>query len=242
MSKPQYHEFAAFQRYRSHMQRTGPIRNCSHIRNCSRSEFIADAIVHLTGLAFGVGACATLAVLVILDPDLSRAVSLGLYAFGLMAMLACSALYNLTSHERLKQLFRRFDHAAIFVMIAGSYTPFSLIVIGGAWGSGLLAVVWTVAIAGVVLKLTYPPRRFERLFVIAYLLLGWAVVAAFGPLLDGASLTGLVLLVAGGALYSFGVIFHLWERLPYQNAIWHIFVLAAAACHFSAILLDVAIA
>lgn len=209
-------------------------------RPCTRGEYIADAIVHLIGLAFGVGACTTLAVLIILDPDLPRMVSLGLYAMGLMAMLGCSALYNLCNHETLKAWFRRLDHAAIFVMIAGSYTPFSLIVIGGNWGIALLSVVWIVAVIGVALKLFWP-WRFEKLSIAAYLLMGWTILVAFGPLIEGASPAGLALLVIGGLLYSFGVIFHLWERLPYQNAIWHVFVLAAAVCHFSAILVDVAL-
>lgn len=209
-------------------------------RSFSRAEFIADAVVHLIGLAFGIGACTALAVLVILKPDLSRLVSLSIYGLGLMAMLVCSALYNMTSHAEWKALFRRFDHAAIFVMIAGSYTPFSLIVIGGNWGIGLLAFVWLVAIAGVIVKLL-DPGRHERLSVVAYLLLGWAVLAVLRPLLNNASLAGLILLLGGGALYSIGVVFHMWERLPYQRAIWHVFVLAAAACHFSAILLEVAI-
>ncbi len=210
-------------------------------RECSRAELLADAVVHLLGLGFALAACITLAVFVILSPDLPRGLSLGIYGFGLLAMLACSALYNLTTQARLKALFRRFDHAAIFVMIAGTYTPFSLIVIGGGWGVALLGFVWSVALTGVFLKLRYP-LRFEKLSVAAYLLLGWVIVAAFDPLVSGASLAALILLVVGGALYSLGVIFHLWERLPYQNAIWHVFVLAAAACHYAAILMDVAIA
>jgi hemolysin III len=211
------------------------------VRQCSRAEWIADAVVHLLGLAFAVGAVTTLAVLLSLSPDLPRGISLGLYAFGLVAMLGCSALYNMTSQARWKALFRRFDHAAIFVMIAGSYTPFSLMVIGGTWGWMLLAFVWAIALTGVALKLLYP-LRFDRLSVAAYLLLGWTVLAALQPLVDAASLAGLVLLLTGGGLYSLGVVFHLWERLPFQNAIWHVFVLAAAACHFAAILVDVAIA
>lgn len=210
-------------------------------RQCSRAELLADAVVHLLGLGFAFAACITLAVFIAINPDIPRGVSLGIYGFGLLVMLACSALYNLTRHARLKALFRRFDHAAIFVMIAGTYTPFSLIVIGGSWGAALLGFVWSVALIGVFLKLRYP-LRFEKLSVIAYLLLGWVIVAAFEPLVSGASLAALILLVAGGALYSLGVVFHLWERLPYQNAIWHVFVLAAAACHYAAILMDVAIA
>lgn len=210
------------------------------VRPCSRAEYIADAVVHLIGLAFGVGACATLAIFAVIQPEWSRLVSLSVYGLGLLAMLACSALYNMTHHIAWKARFRRLDHAAIFVMIAGSYTPLALAVIGGSWGYGLLVFVWTVALTGVFLKLCFP-LRFDGLSVVAYLLLGWTIVIAIGPLLDGASTAGLILLATGGGLYSLGVIFHLWERLPFQAAIWHVFVLAAAACHFSAILVDVAI-
>lgn len=210
-------------------------------RRISRAEYIADAVVHLVGLAFAVGACATLVVMILLDPVLPRAVSLALYGFGLVAMLGCSALYNMTTHAGLKARFRRLDHAAIFVMIAGTYTPFALMVIGGIWGIALLAFVWSIALAGVAVKLFFP-LRFERVSVATYLLLGWTVLAAFQPLLDGASLAALILLLVGGGLYSIGVLFHLWERLPFQNAIWHVFVLAAAVCHYVAILIDVAIA
>lgn len=210
-------------------------------RQCSRAELVADAIVHLLGLAFAVGAVSTLVILLSLKPDLSRGISLGLYAFGLVAMLVCSALYNMTSRAQWKALLRRFDHAAIFVMIAGTYTPFSLLLIGGIWGWALLGFVWGVALIGVVLKLCYP-LRFEKLSVVAYLVLGWTIVVALEPLVNSASLAGLTLLITGGGLYSLGVVFHLWERLPFQNAIWHVFVLAAAACHYAAILVDVALA
>jgi hemolysin III len=217
------------------------IRHNNSRRDCSRAELLADAVVHLLGLGFGLAACISLAVFIALKPDLPRGLSLGLYGFGLLAMLGCSALYNLTSHAYWRALFRRFDHAAIFVMIAGTYTPFSLIVIGGVWGALLLGFVWSVALAGVFLKLRYP-LRFEKLSVVAYLALGWVVLAALQPLISSASLAALVLLLTGGGLYSLGVVFHLWERLPYQNAIWHVFVLAAAACHYAAILVDVALA
>jgi hemolysin III len=155
-----------------------------------------------------------------------------------MAMLLCSAVYNMARDGMFKRLLRRCDHAAIFVMIAGTYTPFSLEVIGGAWGRGLLIFVWTVAAAGVALKLLRP-HRFERLSVVVYLMLGWCVLAALDPLLARISLWGLVLLFAGGVLYSLGVVFHLWTRLPFHNAIWHGFVLAAAGCHYAAIMLEV---
>jgi len=205
-----------------------------------RAEWIADAIVHVVGLAFGLAACVAIAVLAIPQAGALRLASLGLYAFGLIAMLGCSALYNLSGSETWKGVFRRFDHAAIFLMIAGTYSPFALIVMGGGWGVGVFLFVWIIAACGAAMKLLRP-GRFERLSVAVYLLLGWTILVAFNPLMAAASMPALVLLVTGGVLYSLGVIFHLWERLPYQNAIWHVFVLAAAACHFTAILLDVAI-
>jgi hemolysin III len=159
-------------------------------RQCTRAELLADAVVHLLGLSFGLAACITLIVFIAINPDLPRGLSLGIYGFGLLAMLACSALYNMTTQARLKAMFRRFDHAAIFVMIAGTYTPFSLIVIGGLWGALLLGFVWSVALLGVFLKLRYP-LRFEKLSVVAYLLLGWVIVAALQPLISSMSLAAL---------------------------------------------------
>jgi hemolysin III len=207
----------------------------------TRPERIADAVVHALGLVFGLAACASLAIALWPSHDVLRWLAIGLYGGGLIAMLGCSALYNLCGPGRWKSVFRRLDHAAIFVMIAGTYTPFLLVAIGGAWGLGLLAYVWVVALCGVAMKLFWP-SRFDRLSVAAYLLLGWTIVAVFDLALAAVSFSGLALLIAGGLLYSLGVVFHLWHRLPYQNAIWHAFVLAAAACHFSAVLGEVALA
>lgn len=207
----------------------------------SRPERIADAVVHGLGLLFGLAACISLAIALLRSHDALLWLALGLYGAGLLAMLGCSALYNLCGPGRWKTMFRRLDHAAIFVMIAGSYTPFLLVAIGGAWGLGLLAFVWTVALCGAAVKLLWP-RRFDRLSIAAYLLLGWSIVVALDPLTGALSAAGVALLGVGGLLYSLGVLFHLWQRLPYQNAIWHVFVLAAAACHFSAVVSEVAFA
>jgi len=220
---------------------SGDARRYSHFPDYSRAEVIADAVVHVLGLVFGLAACLSLAIVAWPSEDLLLWLALGLYGFGLLAMLSCSALYNLIRSPRYKAIVRRLDHAAIFVMIAGTYTPFTLIAIGGAWGLGLLAFVWTVALGGVAVKLLWP-GRFDRLSVVAYLLLGWSILVVLDPLWGAVSAAGLVLLGAGGLLYSIGVVFHLWQRLPYQNAIWHAFVLAAAACHFSAVLSEVALA
>lgn len=203
-------------------------------------ERTADAVIHMIGLTLAPVAAAVLFWIALPRADLPLLVGLGIYAVGLVAMLACSALYNLTDEPVRKRLYRRLDHAAIFLMIAGTYTPFTLISIGGAWGMGLLGFVWTVAIAGIVMELK-GMRRHDALLTAAYILLGWTVLVAFEPLTTALSTPGLMLLVAGGVLYSIGAIFHHWRSLPFQNAIWHGFVVVAAGCHYAAVLREIAI-
>jgi hemolysin III len=223
-----------------------PSRDAAEFPVYSRAERRADAAVHVVGLALGLAGCVGLAAAALSRPDAGPRLLAGLvpYAAGLTAMLACSALYNLTDATAAparKRLFRRLDHAAIFLMIAGTYTPFALVAIGGAWGAGLLAFVWAVAAGGVAAELL-GVRRSERLSVAAYLLLGWSILPALGPLSAAVSPAGVALLAAGGALYSVGAGFHLWRGLPFQNAVWHGFVLAGAACHYAAVLREVAAA
>lgn len=208
------------------------------VRAYRPAERRADSVIHILGIAAGMAASLALTVMALPSAGSRLAVSVGLYLVGLMAMLWCSALYNMAPPGTFKRVLRRLDHAAIFVMIAGTYTPFALQVIGGAWGLGLLVFVWSVAVAGVALKLLWP-NRFERLSIVVYLALGWSVLTALDPLLAGISTAGLVLLLLGGGLYSLGVVFHLWSRLPFQNAIWHGFVLAAAGCHYAAVVLEI---
>ncbi len=149
-------------------------------------------------------------------------------------MLGTSALYHLTRDGPLKALLRRLDHAAIFLMIAGTYTPVIAWTIPDGRGWALLAVVWMGAATGASLKLL-APGRFERLVIVAYLSLGWAGLTVTGPLLDALKPPDIILLAAGGMLYSLGLVAHLSSRLRYRTAIWHLFVLVAAACHFVAI-------
>lgn len=160
-------------------------------------------------------------------------VGLIVYSIGLVGMFAASAAYNLVSHVGVKEILRRLDHAAIFVMIAGSYTPFALVV-GGRAGHMLLAAVWAIAAVGVAIKLRYP-RRFDKLSVLLYLSQGWIVLLALDSITAALSNRALSLLVAGGIVYTVGVAFHLMERLLFHNVIWHIFVLGGAACQFAAI-------
>ena len=137
--------------------------------------------------------------------------------------------------RRLKAILRRFDHAAIYVKIAGTYTPLAFVKMGDAVGLALLGAVWAITVFGATAKLLWPGRLVRTSYVL-YLVQGWAILAAFNSLLPAVSSRVLILLVVGGCLYTVGVVFHLWEKLPYHNAIWHAFVLAASGCHFAAIM------
>lgn len=207
----------------------------------SKGEILADTAAHVLGLLFGL--IATIALLITASQHDQALLILGasLYGLGLLAMLTCSAAYNLWPPSPAKELWRRFDHAAIFIMIAGTYTPFLMNRVGGDWGFGLLSFVWTVALIGAAMKLAFP-RRWESITIAMYLGLGWSILIAINPLLQSVSVNSLILIAVGGLIYSIGVVFHLWERLPYQNAIWHWLVLAAAVCHYIAVLNEVAMA
>lgn len=204
-------------------------------REDSPSELLADLWMHRVGVAAGLVAAVTLVGLAVALGATPAVVAVAIYAVALMAMLCCSAFYHLTPPSPRKALARRFDHAAIFLLIAGTYTPFTLGRLGGAWGYGLVAVVWAVALAGMAIKL-FMPGRFERLSIVVYLALGWIGVVAFRPMQDVLGPAPLILIGVGGVLYSVGVIFHVWRSLKFQNAIWHGFVLAGAGCHYAAVL------
>jgi hemolysin III len=198
-------------------------------------ERVADGCIHIVGVAASLMALTALLIIGVKSNTTLWTVSLTIYGLALVATFSCSAGYNLVVRPKLKEVLRRFDHAAIFLMIAGTYTPFILIKMHTPWGLGLLAVVWTMAGIGIAIKL-FAPRYLEGLSTALYLVQGWAVIAAWEPLMSAMPGRVLTLLVAGGVLYTVGVVFHLWERLPYQNAIWHGFVLSAASCHFAAVL------
>jgi hemolysin III len=200
-----------------------------------RGEQMVDRGIHYAGL---LAALIGSIVLIVAAAERERAltiVSVAVYGVGLLGMIGASALYNFAAPSRRKEWYRRLDHAGIFLMIAGTYTPFALVRMGGGWGLGIAIFVWVAAVAGIALKLLYP-RRFEGISIVLYLALGWVILVALGPLLHAVSLPAIILLGVGGLLYSLGVVFHLWRRLPYHNAVWHGFVIGAAACHWVAVL------
>ena len=202
------------------------------VRYYTKHEQTADTVVHVSGIVFAINASLWLLWHV---TGLSVLVSVSVYCLGLLAMIGFSAAYNLMPQSRpLKKILRRFDHAAIFIMIAATYTPFAVNRLEPPFGPIILAVIWAAATFGVVMKLV-APRRFEVLSVALYLGMGWVVVAVIQPLSMSLANADFWLLIAGGIVYSAGVVFYLWERIPYNRAIWHGFVLAAAALQFSSI-------
>ncbi len=200
-----------------------------------RGEIVADSVIHVVGCCFGLIGAVTL---IVVTSRAANAIAIGsvcAYAVGLLAMLGFSAAYNLWPVSETKRILRRFDHSAIFMLIAGTYTPFMAQLKISLASGGLLTGVWITAGLGVMLKLALP-GRFDRVAVVLYLLLGWSGVMFCGPIIASLPRLTLWLLAAGGALYSIGIIFHLWESLRFQNAIWHAFVLFAAGCHYAAVL------
>jgi hemolysin III len=198
-----------------------------------RAEGIADGIVHALGVALGIAGVLSLFVQVAAAHAPARTISALIYGAGLLTVLCLSAIYNLWPISRTKWVLRRFDHAAIFLLIACTYTPF-LIHIADPAAFYLLVGIWVAACVGMILKLIYP-ARFERLSILLYLCLGWSGVLLYEQVMVSMSSVILWLLAVGGVLYSAGVLFHLWERLRFHKALWHAFVLAAAACHFCAV-------
>ena len=204
-------------------------------------EVRADRWVHGLGITAGIVGVIALLATTIERGDAWLVLGTGLYGLGLLLMLSFSASYNLAAPSPRKENLRRFDRAAIFIMIAGTYTPFFLNRVGGSWGWGMLGFVWSVALAGAALALK-APRRQEKLQIAVYLLLGWSVLIAAHPLGETISETTLRLLLAGVVVYSIGVPVHLWRSLRYNNAIWHALVLIAAGCHYAAVMIGVVLA
>jgi hemolysin III len=203
--------------------------------NYDRVEIIADGVIHAIGMCFGlIGAIVIVALVATHSTQAVVIAAVLIYAVALAAMLWFSGTYNMWPVSPTKWILRRFDHSAIYLLIAGTYTPFIAQLKDSVASGGLLAGVWATAGVGIVLKLLLP-GRFDRLSIVLYLLLGWSGVMAWSFIAALPVLT-FWLLAAGGGLYSIGVIFHSWRSLRFQNAIWHAFVLLAAACHYVAVL------
>lgn len=202
-------------------------------RQFTPAELLADGVIHVIGIAASLVAVSVMLALALPRIDPLSGAGLAVYGATLIVMFVASAAYNMIPHLHWKPALRRCDQAAIFLKIAGTYTPL-VVILSGLFAYGVLAAIWIAAIAGGLAKLIYG-IRFERMSVAFYLALGWASVLLAWPIFVTLPLATSVLLLVGGLLYTAGVVFHLWDRLMFQNAIWHAFVLMASACHFVAI-------
>ena len=199
----------------------------------SRAEHTADGIVHALGIAASLTAFVALLVAYFPQSTSGMALSLAIYAVTVIGLFLASAANNMIPHENWKPLLQRFDHAAIYLKIAGTYTPL-VVMMGSVFAYGVLAIVWIGALAGASLRLIFGDR-FSRISIGLYLLLGWMSLAMLWVMFERLPLGAATLVVVGGLLYTVGVVFHVWERLRFQRAIWHVFVLAASSCHFAAV-------
>lgn len=203
-------------------------------RPFSNNELFVDGLIHAVALLAAIIGLAVLVMMVVLKRSGVELTATIIYGFGLIAMLGFSAAYNLVPASDLKWLLRRFDHSSIYLMIAGTYTPLVTQLNDSVWAWSLAVIVWSGAILGTVLKIALP-GRFDGASIVVYVALGSVALAAIQPMREALPHPTLVLLAIGGALYITGIIFYLWKNLKFQNAIWHGFVVTAAACHFAAI-------
>ncbi len=204
----------------------------------SRAERLADAVMHVLGILFALIAVPVMVTLTaVWHGDFGVVGAALVYGASLIAMFTLSACYHMVRHGRAKQFLRRLDHAAIYVKIAGTYTPFAVLLAGDSTVP-ILAGIWGAALLGSVLKITVPGRA-ETLSLAIYLAMGWGVVVIGGPILDQISHATFMLMLTGGGLYTLGVVFLYWDRLRFHNAIWHAFVLAASFVFYFAILAEV---
>ncbi len=196
---------------------------------------LANALTHGVGLMLAVVAAPLLIYVAVMRGTAWHVVGVSIYAASLITLYAASTLYHSARNPRIKRILRIVDHASIYLLIAGTYTPFTLVNLRGPWGWTLLGLVWGIAVAGVIWKM-FHTHRFPVLSTALYIAMGWLVVIAARPLLRAVPITGVAWIAAGGLAYTGGVIFYGWQRWRFNHAVWHLFVLAGSACHFVAVM------
>jgi hemolysin III len=194
-----------------------------------------NSITHLVGLVLAVVGTAVLVVVAAMQRDPWKITSFAIYGAMMILLYVSSLLYH-SFRGGPKKVFRVFDHCAIYLLIAGTYTPFTLVTLRGPWGWGLFATVWSLAIAGIVKDIAYH-GRYRVISVVLYVLMGWSIVVAFGPLMRAMPLAGVAWLIAGGLAYTVGIVFYgLSKKFTYGHGVWHLFVLAGTILHFVAVI------
>ena len=200
----------------------------------SLAEEIANAITHGLGAILSVAGLTLMVVLTVTQDDLLRIVSAIIYGTTLILLFLTSTLYHSFQHTKTKNVFQLLDHCAIYLLIAGTYTPFLLISLNGLWGYTLMAIIWGMALFGIFFKVFFMDR-FPKVSLFTYILMGWLIIIASGEMIARVPTEALILLATGGVIYTAGTIFYSWERIPFNHAIWHVFVLMGSTFHFFAV-------
>ncbi|MFO7819482.1 MAG: hemolysin III family protein [Halanaerobacter sp.] len=203
----------------------------SEQRELTHGEEITNVILHGIGLGLAIAALVVLVVLATIFGTQRQIISFSIYGATLVLLYLSSTLYHSFPPGRVKKIFKIFDHAAIYLLIAGTYTPITLVTLRGTLGWGIFAVVWIIAIIGISFKIFFVDR-FKILSTVLYIIMGWLIVIAIKPLFLSLNQTSKIFLVLGGVLYTVGTIFYAWRSLKYHHAVWHLFVLAGSICHF----------
>jgi len=201
------------------------------VHNYSEKEELINTISHAFGLLLSLVALPLLIVFSSIDGTVWHIVSFSIFGSSMIVLYLASTLYHAARKPKRKARLKVFDHAAIYILIAGTYTPFLLVTLNGPWGWSLFGVVWGLAITGIILKIFFT-GRYTKISTMAYVLMGWIIIIAIKPLMESLIYEGLTWLFAGGILYSVGAIFYLLKKLPYTHGIFHVFVLGGSFCHF----------
>jgi len=202
---------------------------------CVHKEEVANSISHGLGLLLALAAVPILVLAAIKAGSAHFIVGVSVFGGTVVLLYLASTLYHSLTHDAAKQLFRLFDHSAIFLLIAGTYTPFSLGVLRGPWGWSLLAIVWSLAIVGITLKISKRTRH-SRISIVLYVIMGWLAIVAVKPMVMLIPVPGIALILAGGLAYTGGLAFFAAQRIRYNHFIWHLCVIAGTTCHFFAVL------
>ncbi len=205
-------------------------------RVASAAEELANALTHGVGLLASLIGLPILVLTAMSRGEMAAVIGTSVFGATLVALYAASTFYHAVPHPELKQKLRVVDHAAIYLLIAGTYTPFTLGVLRGTWGWSLFGIVWTLAALGVLFKVWFGSGRFHRLSTAIYVMMGWVIVIAIKPLAQSMDHAGLLLLIAGGLSYTGGVVFYIDKRRAWTHPVWHLFVLGGSVCHYFAVL------
>jgi hemolysin III len=198
-------------------------------------EEILNSVTHGIGILISIAGLVTMIVFSSRYGNTIHIVSSATFGIALVLLYTASTLYHSFQKPNVKHIFKIFDHSCIYILIAGTYTPFLLVTVPGVLGWSMLALVWSLTVIGVLFKIFFV-HRFQIISTIAYIFMGWIIIFAIKPLLHALPGGGLFLLVCGGLAYTLGTIFYAWEKLPFNHAIWHLFVLTGSACHFFAVM------